>query len=125
ITFQSGRYSLAAPGYAAEIANDRLDPSDPGPTDEFRFRSTTPSDVVVSWTLVDASGNAVAASDHLPEEFDLSKWPANTFSVTAYDPCCLEPIYRFAGRVDEIKGRPGLAVRPLPGSRRHNGRNGS
>ncbi|HET8946315.1 MAG TPA: hypothetical protein VFQ07_04980, partial [Candidatus Polarisedimenticolia bacterium] len=100
------------------IADDRLDPADPGPTDEFRLRGTTPSDVVISWRLVDESGNAVAAGDRLPADFDLSKWPGNTFSVTAYDPCCLEPIYRFTGRVDEIKRRPGLAVRVLPGSKR-------
>jgi len=76
---------------------------------------------VISWSLVDAGGNAVAAGDRLPEDFDLSKWPANTFTVTAYDPCCLDPIYRFAGRVDEIKRRPGLAVRRLPRSKRHDG----
>lgn len=118
ITLQSGRFGLSAPEYAAAIANDRLDPADPGPTDEFRLRGTTSSGTVISWTLVDASGNAVAASDRLPADFDLAKWPGNTFVVTAWDPCCPEPIYSFTGRVDEIKPRPGLAVRPLPRSKR-------
>ncbi|HEV8198542.1 MAG TPA: hypothetical protein VGS03_00815 [Candidatus Polarisedimenticolia bacterium] len=118
ITLQSGRYALSAPEYAAAIANDRLDPADPGPTDEFRLRGTTSSGVVLSWTLLDASGNAVAATDRLPAGFDLAKWPGNIFTVTAWDPCCLEPIYSFTGRVDEIKPRPGLAVRPLPRSKR-------
>jgi len=121
ITLQSGRFGLLAPGYAAALVNDRLDPADSGPTDEFRLRATTTSGVVFSWALVDAGGNAVAAGDRLPEDFDLSKWPASTFTVTAYDPCCLEPIYRFTGRVDEIQRRPGLAARPLPRSKRHGG----
>jgi len=118
ITLQSGKFSLAAPAYAAAIANDRLDPADAGSTDEFRLRATTSSGTVISWTLTDASGNAVGASDRLPADFDLAKWPGNILTVTAYDPCCLEPIYRIAGRVDEIKPRPGLAVRPLPRSKR-------
>jgi hypothetical protein len=118
ITLQSGKFALAAPGYAAAIAADRLAPADPGPTDEFRLRATTPSGTVISWTLVDAGGNAVAAADRLPADFDLSKWPGNTFTVTAYDPCCVEPVYRFTGLVDEIKPRPGLAVRPLPRTKR-------
>jgi hypothetical protein len=91
--------------------NDRLDPADPGPTDEFRLRGYAPSDVVISWTLIDPSGNAVDVGDRLPENFDLSRWQTNTFSLARYDPCCRDPIYRFTGRVDDIRRRPGLVKR--------------
>jgi hypothetical protein len=121
LSLQSGKLGWFAPGYAARIQNDRLDPRDAGPTDEFRLRGTAPSGVVISWTLVDPGGNAIDAGDRLPDNFDLSRWPVNTFSVTRYDPCCLEPVYRFAGRVDDARPRPGLAVRPLPRPRGRQG----
>src|SRR6185503_4858267 len=114
ISIQTGKLGLFAPGYAALIQNDRLDPRDAGPTDELRLRAGAPDGVVISWTLVDPGGNAVAVGDRLPDHLDLSRWPTNIFSVTRYHPCCQEPIYRFAGRVDEVRPRPGLAVRPLP-----------
>lgn len=114
ISLQFGKLGYLAPGYAARVQNDRLDPRDAGPTDEFRLRADAPGGVVISWTLVDPGGNAVTAGGRLPDNFDLSRWPANSFSVARYDPCCAEPIYRFAGRVDEVRPRPGLAVRPLP-----------
>jgi hypothetical protein len=121
ITFQSTRLAYSAPTYAAWIMNDRLDPTDPGPTDEFRLRGYGSSDVVISWTLIDPSGNAVDVGDTLPENFDLSRWQTNTFSLARYDPCCRDPIYRFVGTVDEIKRRPGLVKRPLPRSARRDG----
>lgn len=114
ISFQSGRLGYSAPSYAAGIMNDRLDPADPGPTDEFRLRGYAPSGVVISWTLIDPSGNAVEIGDTLPEDFDLSRWQTNVFSVALYDPCCRDAIYRFSGRVDEIRRRPGQVIRSLP-----------
>jgi hypothetical protein len=117
ISLQSAKLRYSAPSYAAWIMNDRLDPGDQGPTDEFRLRGYAPSDTVISWTLVDRSGNAVAIGDRLPENFDLSRWQTNTLSVTRYDPCCREPIYRFVGRVDEIRRRPGARPLPRPGRR--------
>ena len=114
LSLQAGRLRYFAPGYAAGIANDRLDPGDRSPTDEFRFRGYASSDVVISWTLTDPSGNAVGVGDRLPENFDLSRWQTNTFSVARSDPSCRDPIYRFVGRVDEIRRRPGRALRPPP-----------
>jgi hypothetical protein len=119
VSLQSGKLRYIAPDYAASIMNDRLDPGDAGPTDEFRLRGYTPSNVVISWTLVDRSGNAVDAATSLPQDFDLSRWQTNTLSVTAYDACCRDPLYRVTGTVDDIRRRPGPGTRPLkrPGRR--------
>jgi hypothetical protein len=114
ISLQSGGLGYFAPTYAAWIMNDRLDPADPGPTDEFRLRGYAPTDVVISWTLMDRSGNAVDVGDRLPEDFDLSRWQTNSLTVTRYDPCCRDPIYRFSGTVDELRRRPGQVIRSLP-----------
>jgi hypothetical protein len=114
ISLQTPRLSYFTPNYAAWIENDRLDPTDQSPTDEFRLQGRTDSDVVISWTLIDQSGNAIDAEDRLPVDFNLSRWPINTITVSRYDPCCREPIYRFVGRVDEIRRRPGLVPRPQP-----------
>ena len=111
LSLQIARLGYLAPSYAAWIMNDRLDPADAGPTDEFRLRAYGPSDLVISWTLVDPGGNAVAAGDRLPEDFDLSRWQTNEFSVSRYDPCCSEPIYRFTGRVDDIRRQPAPSLR--------------
>jgi hypothetical protein len=121
ISLQSAKLRYLAPSYAASIVNDRLDPGDQSPTDEFRLRGDAPSDVVISWTLTDRSGNAVEVGGRLPESFDLSRWQTNTLTVTRYDPCCREPIYRFVGRVDEIRSRPGPVTRPLPRAGRRAG----
>ena len=122
IGLQVGRLGYLVPSYAAWIMNDRFDPADPSPTDEFRIRAYASSDLVISWTLVDRSGNAVEVGDRLPENFDLSRWQTNELSVTRYDPCCREPVYRFVGRVDEIRRRPGEGLRHLPRPGRRDGR---
>jgi hypothetical protein len=114
IALQSGKLRYIASTYAAETINNRLETNDQSPTDQFRLRADTPSGAVISWTLVDTSGNAVDTGDSLPQDFDLSRWQTNVLTVAAYDACCRDPIYSFSGRVDDIRRRPGPAPRPLP-----------
>jgi hypothetical protein len=114
ISIQSGKLRYVAPSYAAELINNRLETTDQGPTDEFQLRGDTPSGTLISWTLIDTSGNAVDTGDSLPLTFDLSRWQTNVLTVAAYDACCRDPIYRFTGRVDDIRRRPGAVPRSLP-----------